>query len=273
MKNLLPFFLGAASSAAIFSAYLLVNRGGADSTWDPLSPHAADHKAASVIQDRLPDRANRIRKPSDVKSTPDPAAQTIELLEKLAVTNPGIIEKLNLSLFDSELNPQMENWKILGLDKEEATRIGDRIKHVMETVRKQELEKHSVLQQSDNSVRLALPALDKKASEQRIEDIESSFSGSLDPALSKVLAKKYIDSNPATCGGITGRNRIVTVSMTSEETFKKTGRQFVMDIRTIYEGAAIKDASENLDSYTASKAEILLPSVPAGWSHLFKTTK
>lgn len=272
MNNVLTFFIGAASSALVFSGYLLVAGDGAGHGRDPSQP-GMNPKVAGVESGGLPQRGRTRDTLAHREASLDPKIETVNLLERLAACNPSVVSRMNLYLFDPDLKPQMENWEVLGLDKQEIESITKRLKNTMEEIKNEELKKYTVLQQKDNSLTIGLEPFSESLAKEKIGKIESSFASSLDPELTKILAKKFIDSSPSICAAITGQARIVTVTPTSEDLFKQTGRQFNMEIRTISKETDAKQAALEPDKWGLTKEERLLETIPSSWAHLFVTKK
>lgn len=195
-------------------------------------------------------------------------------MEQLALLNPDLLARLNLYLFDWAEEPNLESWALLGLGKNDAEDLHQRLKPVLDDIRKLELQSHKVISQDENSVTLALPPLPTGQASELVGKIEKEFSGTFTPALAKLLAQDFLKEHSMTCAGLQNRLRFITVARTSEEIFKETGRQFTMEGRTMHEGATIDRVIDNLDRYSQIRSgQVLLPSIPTGWEHLFKTVK
>ena len=193
----------------------------------------------------------------------------IHELEIIARTNPELIGYLHVPLFNSELDPDEENWKLLGADKSKITEVADELKGIFKEIRQQELDTASVISRSDGVVQIGLPMLPPEEASRRIEQMEHAYSGIFGPAFSKYIAADFLKSYPFLHGSLAGKNRIVSIRTLSAEAQAATGNKYEITDYALIEGNKITDdAIENPGKYSNWRDPKQVKDIPEEWSQV-----
>lgn len=220
---------------------------------------------SSVIESQLPYRTTN-RPAGDHKKLADP----VRVLGDLARTSPELLARLNLRLFDENLNPILQNWALLGVTQSEIDSLHKKLLEVGEKVKAEELNNFDIIENNPESVMLALRPISEEAVNQLNGHFEQAFETAFSPELAKALSSNFTSSPSPAVAALKRLNRIATVRMTPDELYQKTGKKYTLDIRTLSEDAKVADALKDLDSYSMSRTDLLLDEIPSGWSHLFQ---
>lgn len=202
------------------------------------------------------------------QSKPDRIA-VMRGLEDIARISPRLIERFSLQLFDDNLNPNTDEWKMLGVDNKAAENLSSDLKSIFEGVRKKEAGSFSILDQSKDQIRIAIPRSSHEDAAAQLEQIGSSFSKVFGDPLSDLMMRQFIEKHLSIAGGIDGRDRIVTITSTSNDVVSRLGRRYEIRTQVLFKGTTLSEALGNLENYSQDNGIELVESVPESWSHLF----
>ncbi len=204
---------------------------------------------------------------------PDPMqpgkVEVVDQLENLATVSPGLIGRMNLAMFDNNLSPNPSDWELLGLGKEVAEAVSNHLRGVFQQIREKEASSFSVVEQTENRVRISIPKFNAEDTAKHVSRIEESYAKVFGPELSRQLTRLFIDSHPAIAGGINGRDRVITVTTASAEAITKLNRKYEIKTQTLFEGTKLADALGKLDDYSQNQGIELVEEIPESWAHLF----
>lgn len=193
---------------------------------------------------------------------------TVRQLGMLAATNPELVSRLHLRLFDANLDPNLADWELLGLGKEDALLLAGDLQKVFAEIRIQEAGNFEVVGQSDTEVRIALPKMSADVAERLRAEIGLSFSKVFDSGLAENFSRSFIERNPTITGGLMNRDRVVTIRRTSEDVMTRLQRRYEIRTQVLYEGTAVKDAAGNLENHSQDNGIELVETIPSHWLHL-----
>ena len=197
-------------------------------------------------------------------------SNTIHDLEVLARTNPEIIKRLNIYLLDNNLDPSLSDWKLLGLDSNSANLLSEKIKEIFNSMNEHESNSLEVLNQSEERLILSIKGLDSKKAEEKIQEIQAAFSQVFPSTLSEGLAHSFIGQRPGITAGLMGRDRIISIETTSDETLNKTGRNFKIHTYTLYKGADPSEAASDPKKYSDDNGILYTKDIPPRFRHLLQ---
>lgn len=198
-----------------------------------------------------------------------PQVEVVDQLETMAGHNPGLVARLNIRLFDNNLDLNPDDWKLLGIDKEVATVVSDDLKGIFKGIKEKETTNFSIIEQSDSQIQVSLPKLEPEEAASRVAQMQGSFAKVFGPELSKQMTQMFIDSHPAIAAGLAGKDRVVTITTASENAIHSLNRKYEIRTQVLYPGTKLSDAVKNLDNYSQDSGIELVESIPENWAHLF----
>jgi hypothetical protein len=193
----------------------------------------------------------------------------LDQLETIAYTKPELMRKFHITLFDEDLNPNFDNWKLLDIDEEAAASLAGDLKALFHDIRKDELGNFSIISQTDDEIRISIPKMNPDAAALRVTQIQNSFSRMLGPEMTQGMTDVFLNNNLSISGGLLGRERIVTISTASENAVENLGRKYEIRTQVLYEGTNLSNALDNIDNYSQDCGVELVEDIPERWSHLF----
>lgn len=196
--------------------------------------------------------------------TQDHRKSAIGHFEALAEISPGLIQRLNLNfaLLDSSMDANVDNWEMLGIDRETATGIADGIKATLAKHNKEEARSAQKLEYSDSVAKFYLPRLDPATARPFVEEIEGKFSTVFGKALSQELTKSLLERSPNTAG-LVGKDRVITVTLTSDEVLEKTQRSYEVRWQVMLENnIPLSERLENIDRMSSYDGRTIFEETP-----------
>jgi hypothetical protein len=193
----------------------------------------------------------------------------INQLENFWDSNPELFIRLNMSLFDVNLNPNENDWKLLGLTKEDADSLSKEFKKIFAEIRNREINNFNIISQSDNKIQILLPNLSKTDSVKYLNQLENASSSVFGKRLANPMMQMFLNTHNALVGGIRGRDRIVTITSVTNDVAEKTKRKYEIRTQVMYEGAKSSDSLKDIESYSEDSGIELVEKIPDSWMHLF----
>lgn len=219
--------------------------------------HSRDDSSAIHKKSTRPSQA----KPSQV--------EVADQLEDIAKASPRLIERFNLAMFDNNLNPNLKDWELLGLNKEDAEVVSNDLKSIFQKIKDKEVNSFSIIDQTENRVQISIPKFGNEDAAKHLAQIENSYAKVFGPELSKQMTRLFVDTHSAIAGGINGRDRVITITTASADVISKTNRKYEIRTQTLFEGTKLSDALGNLANYSQDEGIELVEAVPDSWAHLF----
>lgn len=193
----------------------------------------------------------------------------LDQLETIADTKPELIRKFYITLFDGDLNPNFDSWKLLDIDEEAAASLAGDLKSLFNEIRKDELGSFSIVSQTDDEIRISIPKMNPDAAALRVTQIQNSFSRLLGPEMTQGMTDVFLNNNLSISGGLLGRDRVVTISTASEDAMENLGRKYEIRTQVLYEGTDLSKSLENIDNHSQDCGVELVEDIPERWSHFF----
>lgn len=184
--------------------------------------------------------------------------------EAVAEVSPELLQRLNFSfaLLDSSMDANVSTWEMLGIDSETAKGVADGIKQTLVKLNKQEAITAQRLEHSDTVTKFYLPRLDPAVAAPIITEIEGRFETVFGKALSQQLTKSLLDRSPETAG-LAGKDRVITVTLTSDEVLEKTQRSYEVRWQVMLENnIPLSERLKNIDSMSSYNGTAIFEETP-----------
>lgn len=190
--------------------------------------------------------------------------KVINKLNALAEESPELMHRLNLgsALLDADLDPNQSTWDMLGFDKEDSEIVSSNVKKTLKSLGKYEAQTFKIIEKTNILTKIYIPKLEPSLASKYISEIKASFSDFFGEELSEQVTKSFIERSPNTAG-LLGRDRVISITLTSDDMLSETKRGYQVRFQVINENnLTFPDNIKDLDKNTSYDGTTIFEQTP-----------